>query len=179
MPTIVFGNNFSTYDNDNKIETIIFVQKPYLRTKFYESNIEEDIDMKKQYKNRKLPHFKDNSVALCKSWEVCGLNDPSITRNISHADFDDKNPDKVRFVMTNSLPAVRYHLTPKLHVDEAISHSVDDSSFSRLDPDEHLNFVEQDSIIPNFTLTSPKTITEIPSKSNVDSLHEMNRKGQF
>ena len=39
----------------------------------------------------------------------------------------------------------------------------------RLDPDEKLKLDEQDSIIPNSTLTSPKTTKEIPTKSYVDS----------
>ena len=30
-------------------------------------------------------------------------------------------------------------------------------------------------MIPNFILTSPKTIIELPTKSYVDSLHESNR----
>ena len=37
---------------------------------------------------------------------------------------------------------------------------------------------EQVSIIPNSTLTSPKTIIEIPTKSFVDSLHENSRNRQ-
>ena len=53
--------------------------------------------------------------------------------------------------------------------------SVDESSWSRLDPGEKLNLDEQDSIFPNSTLTSPKTIIEMPTKSYVDSLHEINR----
>ena len=45
MPINVFGNSSNT--NDNKIDTSLFVQKPYLRTNYIEANIEEDIDMKK------------------------------------------------------------------------------------------------------------------------------------
>ena len=44
MPINVFGN--SSHDNNRKIDTSLFVQKPYLRTKYKESNIEEDIDLK-------------------------------------------------------------------------------------------------------------------------------------
>ena len=44
-----------------------------------------------------------------------------------------------------------------------------------LDPDEELKLDEQDSIVPNSTLTSPKTVVEISTKSYVDSLHEINR----
>ena len=46
---------------------------------------------------------------------------------------------------------------------------------SRLDPDEKLNLDEQDSLLLNSSLTSPKTIIELPTKSYVDSLHENGR----
>ena len=45
MPINVFGNS-SHDNNNNKIDTSLFVQKPYLRTNYIESNIEEDIDLK-------------------------------------------------------------------------------------------------------------------------------------
>ena len=45
----------------------------------------------------------------------------------------------------------------------------------RLDSDEKLKLDEQDSIVLNSFLTIPKNIIELPSKSNVDSLHESNR----
>ena len=44
-----------------------------------------------------------------------------------------------------------------------------------MDPYEKLDLDEQDSIVLKSTLTSPKTIKEIPTKSYVDSLHEINR----
>ena len=45
MPINVFGN--SSHDNNNKIDTSIFVQKPYLRTNYIESNVKENIDHEK------------------------------------------------------------------------------------------------------------------------------------
>ena len=45
MPINVFGN--SSNKADNKIGTSLFVQKPFLRTNYIESNIEEAIDLKK------------------------------------------------------------------------------------------------------------------------------------
>ena len=108
---------------------------------------------------------------LTKSYVDSRLNDPSKIRNNTHVDFNDKNLDSVRFVKINSMPAVREHLTPKFHVDHATS----ESSLMRLDPDEWLKLEEQDSIILNSSLTSPKAIMELPSKSYVDSLHEINR----
>ena len=45
MPINLFGNS-SNNNNDNKIDNSLFVQKPYLRSNYIESNIEEDIDLK-------------------------------------------------------------------------------------------------------------------------------------
>ena len=44
----------------------------------------------------------------------------------------------------------------------------------RLDPEEKLNLDEQDSMFLNSTLTSPKTIIELPTKPYVDGIHEIN-----
>ena len=52
LPIKVFGN-FS-HDN-NKIDTSLFVQKPYLRRKYIEAKIEEDIDSQNQYRIKNLP----------------------------------------------------------------------------------------------------------------------------
>ena len=43
----------------------------------------------------------------------------------------------------------------------------------KLDSNEKLNLDEQDSIVLNSNLTSPKTIIELPTESYVDSLHEI------
>ena len=63
------------------------------------------------------------------------------------------------------MPAVGEHLTAKYYVDKAISDSIDESSLLRLDPDGKL---EEDSIILNSTLTTPKTRLELPTKNYVD-----------
>ena len=55
MPINVFGNSFSSYDSGNKIDTSLFVQKPYLRANYVESNIEEDTDLKNQFRIKNLP----------------------------------------------------------------------------------------------------------------------------
>ena len=47
MPIKVFGNSNSN-SSDDKIDTSLFVQKPYFRNIYKESNIEEDIDLKNQ-----------------------------------------------------------------------------------------------------------------------------------
>ena len=92
------------------------------------------------------------------------MNDQGIKRNTAYVDFNDKYLYNVRFAKINSLPAVLQHLTPKYDFDEALSHSVNESSLLRLDADEKLKLDEQDSIILNSTLASPKTTIEIPTK---------------
>ena len=54
MPINVFGNSSSSYDN-NKIDTSLFVQKPYLGSNYIEADIEEHIDLKNQFRIKNLP----------------------------------------------------------------------------------------------------------------------------
>ena len=70
------------------------------------------------------------------------------------------------------MPTLEEQLTSKINVDQAISEGVDDSSMLRSDPIEKLKVDEQDTIVLNSTLTSPKTIIELPTKSYVDSLED-------
>ena len=139
------------------VDTSLFVQKPSLKFNYIESFIQEDLDLKNQYKIENLPCPVEISDAACKSYVDSGLMDPNILANTAHVNFNDKNLDNVRFRKLNSVPAVREDLKPKLHVDEAIPHRVDESSILRIDPNEKSKLDEQDSTIHNFTLTSPRT----------------------
>ena len=80
--------------------------------------------------------------------------------------MNDKNLDNVHSIKMNSIPTLEGQLTPKVYVDQAISDGVSASSLLRLDPDEKLD--EKISIVLNSTLTLPKTIIEVPTKSLVD-----------
>ena len=71
------------------------------------------------------------------------------------------NLTNARFIQVNQLPQIDSHLTAKMYVDNAI----DESSLLRLDADEKLKLDEQDSITLNSSLTLPKTIIELPTKS--------------
>ena len=48
MPINVFGN--SSDENSNKIDTSLIVQKPYLKHNCIEANIEEDLELRNQYR---------------------------------------------------------------------------------------------------------------------------------
>ena len=66
-------------------------------------------------------------------------------------------------------------MKPKLYVDTAVSNDVDEISLLKADPDETLKLDKQDSIFLNSTLTSYKTVKEVPTKAYVDSFSGNNR----
>ena len=165
MPLNVFGNSNSN-NSDNKIDTSLFVQKPYLRSKYIEANIEEDLDLKNQYRIKNLPNPTEIQNACSKNYVDNKFNDPSIIKNTEHIDLNDRNITNARFFQVNQIPQIDSHLTAKLFFDNTISDGVNESSLLRLDLD---NKFKQDSIILNSTLTSPKTTLEIPTKTYVDN----------
>ena len=149
MPINVFGISNSN-KNGNKSDTSLFVQKPYLRTNYIEANIEEDIDLKNQYRIKNIPDPISIREAASKNYVDKLFNDSSILENTEHIDLNDRNITNAIFIQVNQLCQIDSHLTPKLYVDNAISDGVYEQSLLSLDPDEKL---EQDSIILNSTLT--------------------------
>ena len=165
MPINVFGNSSSSYDKGNEIHTSLFVQKAYLKTNCIEANIEEDINLKNQFRTKNLPDPISLQEAVSNNYVDNGFNDSSIIKNIEHIDLNDRNITNARFIQVNQLAQIDSHLTAKLYVDNAISDTIYEPSLLRLDPDEKL---KQDSINPISTLASPKTIIEVPTKKYVD-----------
>ena len=97
MPINVFGN--SSNNSDHKIDTSLFVQKPYLRSFYIESNIEEDNDLKKiiiELKNLQDP--VSIREAASKNYVDTLFNDPSIFKNNAHIDLKDRNITNARFI---------------------------------------------------------------------------------
>ena len=87
MPIKVFGN--SSKNSENKIDTTLFVQKPKLRANYFDSNIEEDIDMKNQFRIKNIKHPKNIREAASKIYVDNLFNDPSIIQNTVHVHFKD------------------------------------------------------------------------------------------
>ena len=174
MPINLFGNSKSN-NSENRFDTSLIVQKPYLRNIYIESNLEEDIDLRNQFRIKNLPDPVSISEACNKIYVDKNFNDPTNIRNNTHVDFNDKNLENVRIIKVKCFPAIPEHLTAKNYVDQALSYSVDESSLMVLDPDEKLKIEEQDSRVLNSTLTSPMTIIELLTKSYDDSLHESRR----
>ena len=125
MPIKVFG--YSSTNFDIKIDTSLFVQKHYLRTKYIEANIEEEIDLKNQYKIKNLPDPISIREPASKNYVDSLFNDPSIVKNNAHIDLNDRNITNARFIQVYQWPQIDCHLTPNLYVDN----SLDESSLVR------------------------------------------------
>ena len=172
MPINVFGN--SSNNSDNKIDTSLFVQKPYLRTNYIEANIEEDIDLKNQYRIKNLPDPIRISEPAPKHYVDKLFNDPSIIINNAHIDLNDRNITNARFIQVNQWPQIDSHLTPRLYVDNA----VDESSLVRNNQDNEFN---------NNNLTNINSITlnkqaendnQVITKAYVDQFHQENERSR-
>ena len=88
MPINVFGN--SSHEN-NKSDTSLFVQKPYLRTNYIEADMKEDIDMRNQYRIKNLPDPISIREAASKNYI------DQIFRN--DIDFNDVKLENIKFVI--------------------------------------------------------------------------------
>ena len=119
MPINVFGHSNSN-NSDHKIDTSLFVQKPYLRTNYIESNIEENLDLKNQYKIKNLPDPISIREAASKIYVDNLFKDASLLKNTAHFDFNDRNITNARFIQANQWPQIDSHLTPRLYVNIAM-----------------------------------------------------------
>ena len=158
MPINVFGN--SSNKSDNKIDTSLFVQKPYLRSNYIEANIEEDIDLKNQFRIKNLP-------------DPISIREPASKNYVDNIfkndiDFNDVKLGNIKFVKVNYQPAVGEQLTPKIYVDNEI----DKNTIVR---------INQDNDFSNYNLTNINTITlntpaqndnEVITKAYVDQFHQ-------
>ena len=173
MPINVFGNSNSN-NSDTKIDTSLFVQKPYLRTNYIEANIEEDIDLKNEYKIKNLPDPTNLQDACSKNYVDNKFNDPILIKNTVHIDLNDRNITDARFIQVNQLPQIDSHLTAKLYVDNAI----DESSLVRNNKDNdfgNCNLTNINSITLN---TQAVNDNQVITKSYVDQFHQENERSR-
>ena len=89
-----------------------------------ESNIEEDLDFKNQFR---IANLKD-PISIT---DACGniyldnfFNDPSILKNNAHIDLNDRNITNARFIQVNQLPQIDAQLTANFYVDISIDEQV-------------------------------------------------------
>ena len=106
------------------------------------------------------------------------FNDPSIIKNTDHVDFKDEILDSVHSIKVNSYPTLDEQLTPNFYVDHFVLDLVDEPSLLRLDPKGMIHYGKLDSIFLITSITSPRTIRKLPTKSYVDSLHGENERSR-
>ena len=87
MPINVFGNS---NNSPNRVDTSLFVQKPYLKANYIESSIEEDIDLKNQNTIKNLPDPISIREAASKNYVDNLFNDLSLIKNDAHIDLNDR-----------------------------------------------------------------------------------------
>ena len=167
MPINAFGNSNSN-SSDNKIDTSLFVQKPYLRHLYIESDVEEDIDLKNQFRIKNLPDPISIREAASKIYVDNLFNDPSIVKNTAHTDLNDRNITNARFIQVNQWPQIDSHLTAKLYVDN----SKDEPSLDRNIQDNDFNKKNR-TIINSITLNKQaENDNEINTKAYVYQFHQ-------
>ena len=108
MPINIFGN--SSNNSGNKIDTSLFVQKPYLRTNYIESNIEEDIDSKNQYRIKNLPDPVSITEAPSKNYV------DNIFKN--DIDFNDVKLENINTITLNKPAENDNEVITKAYVDQ-------------------------------------------------------------
>ena len=166
MPINVFGN--SSNISDHKADTSLFVQKPHLRTKYIESKIEEDIDLKNQFRSKILPDHISIQEACSKNCVDNLFNDTSITKNSELLDLNDRNITNARFIQLNQWPQIDSLLTPKLYVDNAIN----EESLVRNNQDNDYNNNNLTNI-NSFTLnTQAVNDNHVITKAHVDQFDQ-------
>ena len=89
MPIKILGN--CSNDSENGIDKSPLVQKSSLRTNYIETTIEEDIDLKNQYRIKKITDPISIRKTASKSYVDDNFNDPSTIENTAHVDFIEKN----------------------------------------------------------------------------------------
>ena len=172
MPINVFGN--SSNNNDNKTDTSLFVQKPYLRSNYIEANIEEDIDLKNQYRIKNLPDPISIRESASKNFVDNLFNDSSIIKNTEHIDLNDRNITNARFIQVNQLPQIDSHLTAKLYVDNL----VDEVSLVKNNKDNDFGKYNLTNI-NSITLNKPaENDNEVITKAYVDQFHQGNERSR-
>ena len=78
MPINVVGSTSGF--TENKMDTHLIVQKPFSRTKYNESHIEEDVDLKNQIKIKNLPNPISIKEAASKNFVDNLVTDPRLKK---------------------------------------------------------------------------------------------------
>ena len=116
MPINVFGN--SSINSEQKIDTSLFVQKPYLRTNYIESDLQEDIDLKNQYRVKNQPDPTNLQDTCNKNYIDNLFNDPSLIKTNKDNDFGNYNLTNFNSITLNTQAENDNQVITKAYVDQ-------------------------------------------------------------
>ena len=175
MPINVFGN--SSINSEQKIDTSLFVQKPYLRTNYIEANIEEDIDLKNQFRIKNLPDPINIREAASKNFVDNSIHEVSLVRNNKDNDFGNYNLTNINSITLNKQAENDNEVITKAYVDQF--HQENERSRSNLGIDfydESSDLVKnnQDNNFNNNKLINIESITI--NNNPTDDNHVSNKK---
>ena len=108
MPINVFGN--SSNNSDQKIDTSLYVRKPYFKLNYLESDIEEDFGLKHQYKIKNL-------IDPINLYDACNKHYiGNIFKN--DIDFNDNKLTNINSITLNNQPINDNEVVTKSYVDQ-------------------------------------------------------------
>ena len=117
MPINVFGNSLN--NSDNKIDTSLFVQKPYLRSNYIEANIEEDFNLKNQFRIKNLPDPTNlQDAGTKKNYIDNAIDEVSLVRKNKDNDFGNYNLTNINSITLNKQAENDNEVITKAYVDQ-------------------------------------------------------------
>ena len=174
MPINVFGK--SSNNSDNKIDTSLFVQKPYLRSNYIEAKIEEDIDLKNQYRIKNCLDPISIHDVCSKNYVDNLFNDSSIVKNNKDNDFGNYNLTNINSITLNKQAENDNEVITKAYVDQF------HNDMERNRRDVGLSFyIEEPNLVKNnqdndFNDNKLKNIDSIQANRNPISDNEISNK---
>ena len=94
------------------------MNKPYLRTIYIEANIEEDIDLKNQFRIKNLPNPINLHDACNKNYVDNSIDETSLIRNNKNNDFGNYNLSNIKSITLNNQPINDNEVVTKSYVDQ-------------------------------------------------------------
>ena len=156
------------------IHRYLFVRKLYLRTNYKEDNMEEDIDLKNQYRIKKLPDPISIREAASRNYVDNLFSDPNVIENNAHIDLNDRNITNARFIQVNQLPQIDSHLTAKQDVDNAI----DESTLIRNNENTDFNNYNLTNINSTILNKQAENDNDVITEAYVDQFHNDNERNR-
>ena len=130
--------------------------------------------MKNQHTNKNLTDPISIREAASKKYVDNFFNNPSMLKNTSHIDLNDRNITNARFIQVNQLPQIDSHLTAKFYVDNA----KDESSTVRTNQANNFNNFNLTNINSNNLNTQAFNDNQVITKAYVDQFRQKNERSR-